>query len=179
MKILVQECYGDKRKFIVSENMIKEGYYLGEQNDLLTCATIGDLMDFENQIEIKNFKDFIKKRGLKYCVLPSLIECNKIRTLVAEYPFYFQNFCCDIGKSSEIFNNERCEYVVMDKPVPIFSLEILQLRETGLIEYINNKLCIYDIYTNIENTNLYLYCRGSAGDVEEVSEKELYERFKS
>lgn len=165
MKKLIQEINGKKRKFIVPEDMIKEGYFFGEQRDLMTFATNNDLVEFENQDKVKDFEEFIKIKGLEYCTIPCLVEENTVKTLSIHFPFYYQNYCNEIGNSSELFNNERCEYIEKGQvQISICSQEdVTFMKKEG-----NRKL-----YKSIEDNRIYLCSDDILEPVIEVRE-EIY-----
>ena len=168
MKKLVQEANGQKRKFIVSENMIKEGYFFGEQSDLVTFATSKELLEFENQTEIQNFEEFIKIKGLKYCTIPHLVDKDKVKILRMEFPFYYQEYCHEISNSSELYNNERCEYIeINQQQIPVRSQEDL---------FLINEDADVKMYQSVENNRVYL-CSGNILDpvveIRKRGEKEI------
>jgi hypothetical protein len=190
---LVQEKYGDERKFIVSEGLINHGINFGENDNFLTDADEEKHIEFLDSLERNEeeltFKEWLEEKGIgcQY-ISETCTSMEEVSDLIRSHKYFYDDYNRELQKSKEILNNEECNYLEYwnghDTRQIEIDDEIIDLKkiESNIEEneQSGNKLGQYNLYKDKED-NLYLhwesYFQGDLGEVEDITEKDLEERF--
>ncbi|MDP4147382.1 MAG: hypothetical protein Q8936_23405 [Bacillota bacterium] len=194
MKIVSKVFDKDGKKFLVSESLVKTGYFFGEQDDMLLNIEKGELQNLlDNYLQLKDeyrsfwiyltenttidmeFMSLPSNRYVSEDTLDSWIEDNK----------YFYNANDDsINPSSEVKIYQLCDYIEYWNNGNVYQEEVyIEDEYVDLVEsniYSDDKTSHIDLYRLLDGSyviNHYSYYQGDLGHCEEISEEELKERY--
>lgn len=188
---LVQQKFRDEKKMIVSENIIKRGFDFESNQDLLTNADKENYIDFLvlSQTNELNFREYLEMYNIDYNYLPECyFSIEEIKKLAEKYKYFFDDDNNEFIKTIDILECEECNFIEYWNGHDIEQVEIeddvidIDLIASHIEEVQENKALFghYNLYKDQED-NLYLhwfsYYQGNLGEVEEITENELEERF--
>lgn len=183
---LVNGLYESNKTFITDEDNILKGFYLDNDNYLLTNIDEKTYEDFvlqqKNHCEYNNFSSYLDHLGIEYISLPSekYVDEETVNEWLNEYKYcYYDHSLYD---SSFPFGDYVEYYEYYDghnwKQIELEILDDVDKIDSG-IEY--DKYGQSNLYKSLYNDTLYLnYVSlfiGNLGDVQEITTEELKERF--
>jgi hypothetical protein len=189
---LVQEAYGNERKFIVSDDMVKRGFDCSSNNDVLTDADETVFKEFcklhEDDMLTSSYKEHLEDKKINNQYLPEkYIEFEEMEKLTKEYKYFYDDANCEYMESKYILDFPQYNFLEYWSGNDWEQIELcddiidLTLIEKNIEEKENHSMFgQYNLYKDVED-NLYVnwesYYQGNLGSVEEITEDELKDRF--
>jgi hypothetical protein len=190
---LVQEKYGDERKFIVSDSLVKRGFDFTNNQDILTDADEEIYKEYlkrnNNKLISEHYSNFLENKRISYSYIPEFyISIEEIKALISKWKYFLDDENNEYMESSKILEYEECNFLEWwnghenKQKELIDDITDLECISTQLEEKEKNKALFgqYDLYKDQEN-NYYLYWnsyyQGNLGSVEDITLEGIEERF--
>ncbi|MDP4147052.1 MAG: hypothetical protein Q8936_21690 [Bacillota bacterium] len=190
MKIVSKVFDENNVKFLVSDSLVKTGYFFGEQDDMLldlNKETLDSLLNEFNKSEYRLFWLFLQcEKDIAITALPSerYVPEEEVEEWVRDYKYFYNANDNSIGASAEIKIYQLCDYIEYWDGNNIKQDEVyIEEENVKLVEsniYSDDKTSHIDLYKLSNGSyviNHVSYYQGDLGHCEAITIEQLKQKF--